>query len=117
MTFGTVLVSLATLFLCVVGFAENTEAKSKRGERITIAKKGKSKSEGRKKVLRSEKTIKYKKGARKTSVDFDAVDISGQRKNPLGSMIGTAKDKRGFNFIEVRREWHNEMVQSASNLD
>lgn len=88
---------------------------------ITVAqsskkKKKKKKSQGRKRILSSERTFKAKKGA-KTNLNFDEVDISGQRKTPLGSMVGTLKDRKGFNFIEIRKEWHNEMVQSASNLD
>lgn len=89
---------------------------------ITIAQKKKKKkkkrsSEGRQRILSSEKSFKSQKGASKTNLDFDEVDISGQRKTPLGSMVGSTRDKKGFNFIEVRREWHNEMVQSASRLD
>ena len=79
-------------------------------------KRLKKRSKGRKRIISGEKRYKSKKGS-KTNLDFDEVDISGQRKTPMGSMIGSAKNRKGFNFIEIRKEWHDEMIQSASNLD
>lgn len=93
-------------------FAEAVEVEKP----IMLAKKKKKKSKSRKKILSSEKKFKSKKGG-STSLDFDAADVTGQRKTPLGSLVGNTSSKRGGGFVEIRKQWHNEMVQSASKLD
>ena len=87
-------------------------------DQIQLAKKRrrKGKSKSRKKIISSEKTFKARKG-RSTKIDFDEVDISGQRKDPMGSLVGSARNQKELNLIQIRREWHKEMIQSASSLD
>lgn len=95
--------------------AEKVEA-AESEKPIMLAKKKKKKSKSRKRILSSEKKFKSKKGG-STSLDFDAADVTGQRKTPLGSLVGNTSSKRGGGFVEIRKQWHNEMVQSASKLD
>lgn len=70
----------------------------------------------RKKILTQEKMIKAKKGAASTNIDFEAVDISGERKLPLGSSINQTRANKDGGFVKLRTEWHSEMIQSASSL-
>lgn len=80
-------------------------------------KKKKRSSKGRKKIISSEKRYKSNKKGGSTNLDFDEAAIGGERKNPLGSLVNTAKSKKGFDFIEIRKEWHNNMIQSSTKLD
>ena len=75
-----------------------------------------SKSNSRKKIITQEKMIKSKKGAASTKIDFEAVDISGERKLPLGSSINQTRANKDGGFVKLRTEWHSEMIQSASSL-
>jgi hypothetical protein len=87
---------------------------------VLLAQSGKKKkrsSKGRKKIISSEKRFKSNKKSGSTNLDFDEAAIGGERKNPLGSLINTAKSKKGFDFIEIRKEWHNNMIQSSTKLD
>ena len=70
----------------------------------------------RQKIISAEKVVKSKKGARSTSIDFDSVDISGERKMPLGSTVMQTRGYKDGSLIKVRHDWHNEMIQSASSL-
>ncbi len=51
------------------------------------------------------------------NIDFDAVDIGGQRKAPMGTLINQNKSEKEYDFVKIRLRWHPEMVQSASSLD
>lgn len=75
-----------------------------------------SKSGSRKKIITQEKMIKSKKGVASTKIDFEAVDISGERKLPLGSSINQTRANKDGGFVKLRTEWHSEMIQSASSL-
>jgi hypothetical protein len=77
---------------------------------------GAPKAGTRKKILTQEKMIKAKKGAASTNIDFEAVDISGERKLPLGSSINQTRANKDGGFVKLRTEWHSEMIQSASSL-
>lgn len=57
------------------------------------------------------------KGKDSTKVDFDAADIGGQRKTPMGTLIGQSKADKNYDFVKIRLRWHPEMIQSASALD
>lgn len=57
------------------------------------------------------------KGKDSTKVDFDAADIGGQRKTPMGTLIGQSKADKNYDFVKIRLRWHPEMIQSASSLD
>jgi hypothetical protein len=70
----------------------------------------------RKKILTQEKMVKSGKGTSSTKINFDAVDISGERKMPLGSNINQTRSNKDGGFVKIRTEWHEEMVQSASSL-
>jgi len=75
-----------------------------------------SKASSRKKIITQEKMIKSKKGSASTKIDFEAVDISGERKLPLGSSINQTRANKDGGFVKLRTEWHSEMIQSASSL-
>jgi hypothetical protein len=76
---------------------------------------GKKKSKGvREKIITREATLKSKD---QTKLDFDSVDIGGQRKTPMGTLIGQSKANKDYDFVKIRTNWHPEMVQSASTLD
>ena len=59
---------------------------------------------------------RQKKGD-KSKIDFEATDISGQRKLPLGSLVNQNKPDKEYDFVKLRWQWHPEMVQSASSLE
>lgn len=69
---------------------------------------------GREKHITREATMKGKDA---TKVDFDSVDIGGQRKTPMGTLINQNKADKNYDFVKIRLRWHPEMVQSASALD
>ena len=72
---------------------------------------------GREKFLSREgKSSKGAKGD-KTKVNFDEVDIGGQRKTPLGTLVTNNKNSKDYDFIKLRQRWHPEMVESASSLE
>jgi hypothetical protein len=76
------------------------------------AKKG---SRGvREKYINREATIK---GKDSKSIDFDDVDIGGERKTPMGTLVNQNKADKNYDFVKIRLRWHPEMVQSASSLD
>lgn len=65
---------------------------------------------GRSKYLKSaEKRVK----ANKTKVDFEAAEIGGARKTPLGQMINQNNAEKDYDFVRIRRNWHNQMVESV----
>ncbi len=83
------------------------------------AKKDDSKDGGakeRKRTLVGEKKYQVKKGER-TNLDFEAADISGARKTPLGSIVDSVQSDKDYDFVKVRLRWTPEMVQSASSLE
>ena len=91
------------------------------GATITLAQaeKKKKKASGpkeRKRTLVGEKRFKYKKGD-KTNLDFDAADISGERKTPMGSLVDSVQSDKDYDFVRLRLNWNPEMVQSASSLE
>jgi hypothetical protein len=79
-----------------------------------FAKKG---GQREKFITREAKTSKGGKAGDKTKVNFDEVDIGGQRKTPFGDMITNNKLKKDYDFIKIRQRWHPEMIESASSLE
>lgn len=67
-------------------------------------------------ITREGKSSKGAKGD-KTTVNFDEVDIGGQRKTPLGTLVTNNKNSKDYDFIKLRQRWHPEMVESASSLE
>ena len=57
------------------------------------------------------------KGKDSSKIDFDSVDIGGQRKTPMGSIVSQSKADKNYDFVKIRLRWHPEMVQSASSLE
>ena len=53
----------------------------------------------------------------KTKVNFDEVDIGGQRKTPLGTLVTNNKNSKDYDFIKLRPGWHPQMIESASSLE
>lgn len=78
-------------------------------ETVLIAQKS------RKKRLSAEGKIRQ--SGDKTVIDFESVDIVGDRRTPLGSMINQNKANKGYDFVKIRLRWHPEMKKSASSLD
>lgn len=68
----------------------------------------------REKHITREQTLKSKDS---NKVDFDSVDIGGQRKSPMGSIVSQSKADKNYDFVKIRLRWHPEMVQSASSLE
>jgi hypothetical protein len=56
-------------------------------------------------------------GRDQTKVDFDAVDIDGAPKRPLGELVGSTRSSNDHDFVKIRTDWHAESVQSAAALD
>lgn len=81
---------------------------------LAQAKKKKAAKGAREKFITREATLK---GKDQKNLDFDAVDIGGQRKTPMGTLINQNKADKNYDFVKIRLRWHPEMVQSASSLD
>lgn len=94
------------LVLAALGFTgatfDTAWAKGEKGREKFITREGKS-----------------SKGAKgdKTTVNFDEVDIGGQRKTPLGTLVTNNKNSKDYDFIKLRQRWHPEMIESASSLE
>ena len=76
------------------------------------SKKKSTKSRARN--ISGEATLKSKD---QSKLDFDAADIGGERKAPMGNLIQQNKADKNYDFVKIRLRWHPEMVQSASALD
>ena len=85
---------------------------------LTFATEGagapKAKRGVREKHITREAVLKSKD---QNKIDFDSVDIGGERKSPMGTLINQNKSDKNYDFVKVRLRWHPEMVQSASSLD
>lgn len=74
----------------------------------------KSKKASREKhIIRKGRTT----GNDRTKIDFDETDITGQRRTPLGDYIGQSTSDRKYDFIKIRKEWHEKIYGSAKSLD
>jgi hypothetical protein len=83
------------------------------GNAYAAPKKG-GKGGTREKHISREAVVKGKDASK---IDFDSVDIGGQRKTPMGSIVSQSKADKNYDFVKIRLRWHPEMVQSASSLE
>lgn len=67
----------------------------------------------RQRVISSEKRYSQSGVNKDTNIDFDEIDITGQRKDPGVGFVRTTVTKRGRDFVNIRREWHDAVVQST----
>ena len=76
-------------------------------------------AQGKKKARKKRLTGsgKVRTSGSKTQMDFDAVDIVGSRRTPLGSVVNQVRSKKNYEFVRVRLQWHPEMINSAGSLD
>ena len=64
-------------------------------------------------VLAEDRTVEYKK---KTEIDFEALDISGEMVKPQGSIIMDRK-KAEFNpLIRIRKDFNQEIANSVGDI-
>ena len=98
----------------------NAALSSEKPRELAQGKKKRAKGGGgaakgvREKYISREAVVK---GKDTTNVDFDAADIGGQRKTPMGTLINQNKADKDYDFVKIRLRWHPEMIQSASALD
>ena len=74
-----------------------------------------AKSPHEQKVLSTEGQIQKKDGS--SVVDFEETSITGARKTPMGSMVEQSKIDKNYDFVDIRKNWHPEMIKSATSLD
>lgn len=90
---------------------------------VQIAQKSKKKSKSRKKKKRRgvrKKILSSEAGSKKgqsTKIDFDEASIDGRRRAPMGVAINKNKGDDDYDLIKLRLKWHQEMVDSAANLE
>lgn len=77
-------------------------------------KKGGKAAGVREKHLSREQTVRSRD---QTKLDFEAADIGGQRKAPMGSFLNQNRADKEYDFVKIRLRWVPEMVQSSSSLD
>lgn len=65
------------------------------------------------KSLESSKSVKYKA---KTEVNFDDATIEGSVRTPFGQGISTRDQNFNRNFINVRKNFHDQMLLSTSGI-
>ena len=101
-----------------LGSAEDTIAKADRPIMLAQKRKKRRKGKGvRERIITREARGRLGKGSDKRNIDFDSVDIGGQRKTPMGSLVSQNKADKNYDFVKIRLRWHGEMVQSASSLE
>lgn len=76
-------------------------------------KKNASTKKAREKNIIREKQYKGKQ----SKIDFDAIDILGEKKTPYGSALTQRESDKNVSLIKIRKHWHQEMVQSTSSLE
>jgi|GEM_PF-1386504 len=109
-------VAFFTSGVCFAGKSMNSIGSSPETKRILLADAGKKKNAAparEKHIVREGRT----KNKDSRNIDFDAVDIGGERKTPLGTLVNNNKLDKNYDFVKIRLRWHPEMVQSASSLD
>lgn len=63
--------------------------------------------------LESTKTVKYKS---KTEVNFDDANIDGTVRTPFGQQLNSRDQKFNRNFINVRKNFHDQMLLSTGGI-
>lgn len=109
---------LALLMICPSGWTFAAEIASPiPGMTFAKGENSKKRSGTREKRIVREEQYKSKTDKDTTAIDFDSVDIGGERKTPLGSLVGRSKAENDYDFIKIRKSWHPEMIQSATSLE
>ncbi|MFZ9520639.1 MAG: hypothetical protein ACO3A4_09195 [Silvanigrellaceae bacterium] len=70
-------------------------------------------SSGGRKGLEDSKSVKYKS---KTEVNFDDATIEGSVRTPFGQGISSRDQKFSRNFINVRKNFHDQMLLSTGGI-
>lgn len=84
---------------------------------LSAAEKSKKEAASGSKV-REKNIIREKQYKGKQSkIDFDSVDIVGEKKTPYGSALTQRESDKNVSLIKIRKHWHQEMVQSTSSLE
>lgn len=65
------------------------------------------------KSLENSKSVKYKS---KTEVNFDDATIEGSVRTPFGQGINSRDQKFNRNFINVRKNFHDQMLLSTGGI-
>ena len=97
-------------------YSSTSQSSKPSGSNFLLADSSKKKAAtgGREKHIVREGRTKSKDSR---NIDFDSVDIGGERKTPLGTLVNNNKLDKNYDFVKIRLRWHPEMVQSASSLD
>lgn len=75
-------------------------------------------SVGRRRVMTSEKRVTLKRGrGGKTNINFDEIDITGERRDPALSFIKSESQGEGRDLVQIRKEWHDSMINSTLLVD
>lgn len=65
------------------------------------------------KSLENSKSVKYKS---KTEVNFDDATIEGSVRTPFGQGINSRDQKFNRNFINIRKNFHDQMLLSTGGI-
>lgn len=60
-----------------------------------------------------DRAIEYQK---RTEIDFDAIDITGEMVKPEGSLIVERSTAKFNPLIELRLDWNHEMASSVKEI-
>ena len=126
--FGTLTIALSIMMASVafeasasVADVAETLAKTPVGQDqgMLIAKDTKDSKGGksRERRLSTEREVRTSPGGASTTIDFDSIDIGGERKTPVGAMVNQTKSDMDYDFVKIRMRWHPEMIQSAASLE
>ncbi len=96
---------LVTIFLALCVAAPLCAKEAKEGKEV----------KKRTRILQGEGKV-VKGGSDSTVVDFDEVSISGERRNPMGSLVNQNKADKDYDFVKIRRDWKSEIFLSTHNL-
>ena len=94
--------------LLVLALVASSSLYANKKRRTMNANKGSQKSK-----LSVESTVS---GDRR-NIDFNkAINIDGQRRNPLGALLNQKQADKNYEFIKMRLRWRKEMIESAYDL-
>lgn len=62
-------------------------------------------------------SVESKVSRDRRTIDFNkAIDIDGERRNPLGALLDQKQADKNYEFIKLRLRWRKEMIESAYDL-
>jgi hypothetical protein len=69
--------------------------------------------------MREKHIVREAKGKKgdKGKIDFEGVDIAGQRRSPYGSVVTNEQPDKNYDFVKLRLNWHDEMTHSAKMVE